>query len=66
MSRWHRLFQLNDREWLEQNLNEFSRDYPDSFVERVWTDNDIWYAHVSYSKGFQPTYSTQEPSEPNS
>jgi hypothetical protein len=52
---WNKLFQFSDRCFLEENLNLFCRDYPLCEV-KVWTDNDMWYAHVTYEYGDIPTY----------
>ena len=53
--RWIRLLNVCSRELLEQNLNEFLKDYPDSEI-RVWTEDNSWFAQVMYSYPDAPTY----------
>lgn len=55
MKQWIRLFQLNDRSWLEQNLNEFIRDYCVTEI-KVWNDENYWYGLVRYGYLEAPTY----------
>ncbi len=55
MKQWIRLFQLNDRAWLERNLNEFIRDYDVTEI-KVWNDQNLWCALVRYSYNVSPTY----------
>ena len=57
--RWIRLFQINERSFLEEQLNRFVNEYPDSDI-RVWTENGMWFAHASYSMGEIPTYFKNE------
>lgn len=57
--RWVRLFQINDRSFLEEQLNRFINQYPDSEI-KVWTENGIWYAQANYSMGERPFYSNKE------
>lgn len=57
--KWIRLFQIHERSFLEEQLNRFVNEYPDSEI-RVWTEDDMWYAHASYSMGERPTYPKPE------
>lgn len=59
--RWIRLFQHSYRDVLEENLNKFLSEYPDSEI-KVWTDCG-WYAQVIYSHKDQPTYFKPENEE---
>ena len=60
--RWIRLFQLSERSWLEESLNLFLRDHPDSEIT-VWSNESSWCAQVIYSYPDSPTYSKPEEDE---
>lgn len=45
--KWIALFQFEDREFLQKNLNQFIRDHEDCDVD-VWTDSGHWYAQIMY------------------
>ncbi len=59
MKQWIRLFQLNERSWLEQNLNEFIRDHDVTEI-KVWNDHNLWNASVRYSYQESPKYTKQD------
>ncbi len=63
--KWIRLFQLNKRCWLEENLNQFLKEYPDSEI-KVWNDQNYWYDQVIYSYPEGPSYFKPEISEASS
>lgn len=63
--RWIRLFHLNTREWLEENLNLFLKEYPDCEI-RVWNNEHGWYAQCFYSYPEPPTYLKQDSLEDSS
>lgn len=55
-NKWIKLFQIIDRDLMEENLNKFSMQHPDSKI-RVWTDvNGWWYAQVTYTYEKEPQY----------
>lgn len=47
MNSWIALFQFEDRAFLQDNLNQFYRDY-DIEETKVWTESGQWYASVIY------------------
>lgn len=53
--KWIRLFQHNERCNLEENLNLFLKDHPDTEII-VWTDQGLWHAQAIYSYKDSPTY----------
>lgn len=56
---WIRLFSINDRSFLEEQLNQFIRDH-DVVEIVVWNDISGWYAQVRYSFPESPTYCRPE------
>lgn len=60
--KWIRLFQINERSHLEENLNRFINEYSDCEIS-VWTENGLWFAFVRYSYDKSPAYSKPDFSE---
>jgi hypothetical protein len=63
--KWIRLFQINERCFLEEQLNRFMFEHPDSEI-KVWTENGMWFAQATYSFEDAPTYSKPENEEESS
>jgi hypothetical protein len=62
MKKFIRLFHLNERSWLEEELNKFINEYDDCDI-RVWKDDSGWYAQVMYSYPKPPSYCIDTHSE---
>lgn len=60
--KWIRIFCLNTREWLEEELNKFINQYDDCEITIQRTNYD-WVAYVRYSYPESPTYSKPESKE---
>lgn len=58
--KWIRLFQINDRSHLEQNLNKLIMCFEDLEILGIWTENGLWFASVRSSFMEQPKYSKPE------
>ncbi len=65
MKEWIRLFHLNDRSFLEEQLNRFISQEDITDI-KVWTDENGWYAQVRYRFQSGPTYSKPDSSEESS
>jgi hypothetical protein len=63
--KWIRLFQMNDRSILEEQLNRFINEYEDVTI-KVWTEQGMWYSEVRYFYKSHPTYSKPETLEVSS
>lgn len=65
MKEWIRLFQINDRSCLEEQLNRFINQNDVTDI-KVWTDCNGWYAQVRYRFKESPPYSKPDFSEESS
>lgn len=57
--KWIRLFQINERNFLEQQLNQFINENDVESID-VWTENDLWFAKVVYRFHEAPSYVKNE------
>jgi hypothetical protein len=55
MQKWIRLFQINERSFLEEQLNRFLSEHKEVEI-KVWTEDGMWYAQAIYTFGDRPTY----------